>query len=225
MLGIRGEFLLVFPFSLFCQNTREYWPLRSPPTASWVLAGNSLFLRSSSAPLWPPHLFRPGAPTPLHFGSQAQIFRPLKFNTTSVIKIAVEPVNPSELPKMLDGLRKVNKSYPSLTTKVCPKPAASAKPSLPQLTGLCHIHQASLTCFFQQPASGQSLSLEGRMIPMFVCGCGMHTQACQSSKTLQIGKRWSLESTVSADFPESIEGKISYSNPSILLSLPTYLTV
>lgn len=51
---------------------------------------------------------------------QAQIFRPLKFNTASVIKIAVEPVNPSELPKMLDGLRKVNKSYPSLTTKVDP---------------------------------------------------------------------------------------------------------
>ncbi|TKC44449.1 hypothetical protein EI555_013947 [Monodon monoceros] len=59
-----------------------------------------------------------GVLTALHFGSQAQIFRPLKFNTTSVIKIAVEPVNPSELPKMLDGLRKVNKSYPSLTTKV-----------------------------------------------------------------------------------------------------------
>ncbi|KAA8585382.1 hypothetical protein FQN60_004076 [Etheostoma spectabile] len=49
---------------------------------------------------------------------EAQIFRPLKFNIASVIKIAVEPVNPSELPKMLDGLRKVNKSYPSLTTKV-----------------------------------------------------------------------------------------------------------
>lgn len=46
------------------------------------------------------------------------IFRPLKFNTGSVMKIAVEPVNPSELPKMLDGLRKVNKSYPLLTTKV-----------------------------------------------------------------------------------------------------------
>ncbi len=50
--------------------------------------------------------------------TQAQIFRPLKFNTQSVIKIAVEPVNPSELPKMLDGLRKVNKSYPLLVTKV-----------------------------------------------------------------------------------------------------------
>merc|ERR1711939_1033340 len=31
---------------------------------------------------------------------------------------AVEPINPSELPKMLDGLRKINKSYPLITTKV-----------------------------------------------------------------------------------------------------------
>ncbi|VDN09422.1 unnamed protein product [Dibothriocephalus latus] len=46
------------------------------------------------------------------------IFRPLSFNTISVVKISVEPANPSELPKMLDGLRKVNKSYPLLTTKV-----------------------------------------------------------------------------------------------------------
>ncbi len=46
------------------------------------------------------------------------IFRPLKYNTQSIIKIAVEPVNPSELPKMLDGLRKVNKSYPLLSTRV-----------------------------------------------------------------------------------------------------------
>jgi len=49
---------------------------------------------------------------------ELEIFRPLKFNTQSVIKIAVEPVNPSELPKMLDGLRKVNKSYPLLNNKV-----------------------------------------------------------------------------------------------------------
>ena len=49
---------------------------------------------------------------------QAHIFCPLKFNIQSVIKIAVEPVNPSELPIMLDGLRKVNKSYPLVVTKV-----------------------------------------------------------------------------------------------------------
>ncbi|XP_065897032.1 116 kDa U5 small nuclear ribonucleoprotein component-like [Dysidea avara] len=56
--------------------------------------------------------------TQLNGCEEAHIFRPLKFNTQSVIKIAVEPVNPSELPKMLDGLRKVNKSYPLVVTKV-----------------------------------------------------------------------------------------------------------
>jgi len=48
----------------------------------------------------------------------ACIFRPLRFNTHSAVKLAVEPLNPSDLPKMLDGLRKVNKTYPLLTTRV-----------------------------------------------------------------------------------------------------------
>ena len=47
-----------------------------------------------------------------------EILRPIKFNTTSVVKVAIEPLIPSELPKMLEGLRKVNKSYPLLVTKV-----------------------------------------------------------------------------------------------------------
>lgn len=46
------------------------------------------------------------------------IFRPLKHLTQSVLKIAVEPIQPSELPKMLSGLRSINKSYPLVTTKV-----------------------------------------------------------------------------------------------------------
>lgn len=46
------------------------------------------------------------------------IFRPLVFQTRSVVKIATEPLNPSELPKMVEGLRKVNKSYPLAVTKV-----------------------------------------------------------------------------------------------------------
>ena len=45
-------------------------------------------------------------------------FKKLDFNTESVIKIACEPLNPSELPKMLEGLRKINKIYPLATTKV-----------------------------------------------------------------------------------------------------------
>ncbi len=35
-----------------------------------------------------------------------------------MLKIAVEPIAPSELPKMLSGLRQINKSYPLVTTKV-----------------------------------------------------------------------------------------------------------
>lgn len=52
------------------------------------------------------------------FVEEAFIFKPLSFNTKSVMKIAVEPLNPSELPKMVEGLRKINKSYPLAVTKV-----------------------------------------------------------------------------------------------------------
>lgn len=46
------------------------------------------------------------------------IFRPLEFHTEAVVKVACEPLNPSELPKMLEGLRKISKSYPLVKTKV-----------------------------------------------------------------------------------------------------------
>ncbi|KAL7669360.1 hypothetical protein ACOME3_010020 [Neoechinorhynchus agilis] len=74
---------------------------------SWVLIENidASIVKTST-------ITEPGIQEAVH------TFRPLRFNTSSVIKIAVEPVNPSELPKMLDGLRKVNKSYPGLVTKV-----------------------------------------------------------------------------------------------------------
>ncbi|KAM4067274.1 elongation factor tu GTP binding domain-containing protein [Hirsutella rhossiliensis] len=56
--------------------------------------------------------------TKLQDDEDAHIFRPVTHFTQSVLKLAVEPVNPSELPKMLDGLRKVQKSYPLIDTKV-----------------------------------------------------------------------------------------------------------
>ena len=49
---------------------------------------------------------------------QGEIFRPIDFETEPVVKVAIEPLNPSELPKMLEGLRKVGKSYPLAQTKV-----------------------------------------------------------------------------------------------------------
>lgn len=51
-------------------------------------------------------------------GEDLAIFKPLKFDSLACIKVSVEPINPSELPKMLDSLRKVNKSYPLAEVKV-----------------------------------------------------------------------------------------------------------
>ena len=42
-----------------------------------------------------------------------EIFKPLPFYSVSVVKLAVEPLNPAELPKVLTGLRKVR-------SPVCP---------------------------------------------------------------------------------------------------------
>ena len=47
-----------------------------------------------------------------------EILKPIKHNTVAAIKIAIEPLVPSELPKMIESLRKINKSYPLLHTKV-----------------------------------------------------------------------------------------------------------
>ena len=44
--------------------------------------------------------------------TESVAFKKLEFNTETTIKIALEPLNPSELPKMLEGLRKINKIYP-----------------------------------------------------------------------------------------------------------------
>lgn len=54
----------------------------------------------------------------IDYEEDLHIFRPIKQLTSSVLKVAVEPMNPSELPKMLDGLRKVNKTYPLVETRV-----------------------------------------------------------------------------------------------------------
>ncbi|KAK1744970.1 116 kDa U5 small nuclear ribonucleoprotein component [Skeletonema marinoi] len=52
---------------------------------------------------------------------EIHVFSPLKFphaGGESTMKLAVEPLNPAELPKMIEGLRRVSKSYPMSTTRV-----------------------------------------------------------------------------------------------------------
>eukprot|EP00484_Ammonia_sp_Unknown_P021901 CAMPEP_0197032570 /NCGR_PEP_ID=MMETSP1384-20130603/11221_1 /TAXON_ID=29189 /ORGANISM="Ammonia sp." /LENGTH=1087 /DNA_ID=CAMNT_0042462255 /DNA_START=27 /DNA_END=3290 /DNA_ORIENTATION=- len=55
-----------------------------------------------------------------HMGAPADThrFSALSFKTVSVCKVAIEPIKPSELPKMTHGLRCINKSYPLCISKV-----------------------------------------------------------------------------------------------------------
>ncbi|KAL9936000.1 hypothetical protein V8E36_004842 [Tilletia maclaganii] len=49
---------------------------------------------------------------------ESYIVAPLEHMTSAVLKVSVEPLNPPELPKMLEGLRRINQTYPLVTTKV-----------------------------------------------------------------------------------------------------------
>ncbi|KAH8433611.1 116 kDa U5 small nuclear ribonucleoprotein component [Aspergillus melleus] len=90
-------------------ETRYNIPTSGVPAGNLVLLGgvdNSIVKTATLVPL------------SLADEEDAYIFKPIRNLTESIFKVAVEPVNPSELPKMLDGLRKINKSYPLITTKV-----------------------------------------------------------------------------------------------------------
>lgn len=90
-------------------ETRYNIPTSGVPAGNLVLLGgvdNSIVKTATLVPLT------------LADEEDAYIFKPIRNLTESIFKVAVEPVNPSELPKMLDGLRKINKSYPLITTKV-----------------------------------------------------------------------------------------------------------
>jgi len=88
-------------------ESRYRVPTSGVPAGSWVLLGgiDNSIVKSATV-------------VAHKMDDDAYVFRPIKHFTESVFKVAVEPVNPSELPKMLDGLRRINKSYPLVITKV-----------------------------------------------------------------------------------------------------------
>ncbi|KAI4172708.1 MAG: hypothetical protein LQ346_008546 [Caloplaca aetnensis] len=90
-------------------ESRYNIPTSGVPAGNWVLISGIDNSIVKTATVVPPRL---------PDDEEAYIFKPLSHFTSSVFKVAVEPINPSELPKMLDGLRKINKSYPLITTKV-----------------------------------------------------------------------------------------------------------
>lgn len=95
--------------NVFICESRYNIPTDGVPAGNWVLLGGVDNSIVKTATIVPPSFAD---------DEDAYIFKPISHFTESVFKIAVEPVNPSELPKMLDGLRKINKSYPLITTKV-----------------------------------------------------------------------------------------------------------
>eukprot|EP01018_Ginkgo_biloba_P003745 Gb_08962 [translate_table: standard] len=92
---------------LWVYQARYRIPISKAPAGSWVLIEGVDASIMKTATLCPEYL-----------DEDVFIFRPLRFNTLSVVKTATEPLNPSELPKMVEGLRKISKSYPLAITKV-----------------------------------------------------------------------------------------------------------
>ncbi|KAG8471537.1 hypothetical protein CXB51_036737 [Gossypium anomalum] len=92
---------------LWIYQARYRIPISSAPPGSWVLIEGVDASIMKTATL-----------CNMDLDEDVYIFRPLQFNTLPVVKTATEPLNPSELPKMVEGLRKISKSYPLAITKV-----------------------------------------------------------------------------------------------------------
>ncbi|SPO23817.1 probable ribosomal elongation factor EF-2 [Ustilago trichophora] len=92
----------------FINETRYVIPTTGVPAGNWVLLSGVDASLSKTGTIVDATL-----PT-----EDLHIFAPIEHMTQSVLKVSVEPLNPSELPKMLEGLRKINKSYPLAVTKV-----------------------------------------------------------------------------------------------------------
>ncbi|KAJ9069824.1 U5 small nuclear ribonucleoprotein component [Entomophthora muscae] len=93
--------------AVWLHESRYYVEAAEIPAGNWVLLGgvDSFMVKTATI-------------TSIEtYGEDVHIFRPLQFNTEAVLKVAVEPINPTELPKMLEGLRKIDKSYPIVKTK------------------------------------------------------------------------------------------------------------
>ncbi|KAH8044604.1 GTPase [Aureococcus anophagefferens] len=87
------------------------------------------------------------------------IFRPLKFDNLAVVKLAVEPLNPSELPKMTEGLRKISKSYPLAQTKVEESGEHVVLGTGELYLDCTVIETSSLKCFSETPNKRNKLTM------------------------------------------------------------------
>jgi len=88
--------------SLRVYNTRYRFEVTKVPVGNWVLIEGIETGISKTATALEPQLV-----------GRIERLLPFKFRG-SVVKVAIEPFVPSDLPKLLEAIRKVNKSYPQL---------------------------------------------------------------------------------------------------------------
>lgn len=112
---------------LWLGEARYRIPVTGVPAGNWALLGGVDGPMTKTATLVHTHAdlvaLKKTLKRPVHDDDDddVHVFRKLRHDAMPVLKAAIEPVNPAELPKMLDGLRKVNKSYPVVSTRVrCP---------------------------------------------------------------------------------------------------------
>jgi 116 kDa U5 small nuclear ribonucleoprotein component len=90
-------------------ESRYNIPTSGVPAGNWVLLEGV-----DDGMLWNSTI----VPDELVKEEEAYIFSPIRHFFDAVFKVAVEPLNPPDLPKMLKGLRSISQSYPLLTQKV-----------------------------------------------------------------------------------------------------------
>ncbi|CAG9310997.1 unnamed protein product [Blepharisma stoltei] len=88
-------------------NSRYKLQVQEIPAGCWALIESSQIDIPKTCTITSPDL-----------SENIEILKPYRFSTSSIVKIAMEPYNPSDLPKMLQGLNFCSKSYPLLDFKV-----------------------------------------------------------------------------------------------------------
>jgi len=97
--------------NMWIYEARYRIPIKEARAGAWVLIEGIDQSITTTATLVPEKM-------PKGYDDDLYAFKPLEFDNKSVMKIAAEPLNPSDLPKMVEGLRKITKSYPACVTKV-----------------------------------------------------------------------------------------------------------
>ncbi|KAL4340833.1 hypothetical protein GQ457_08G001480 [Hibiscus cannabinus] len=131
---------------LWIYQARYRIPISSAPPGSWVLIEGVDASIMKTATL-----------CNMDLDEDVYIFRPLQFNTLPVVKTATEPLNPSELPKMVEGLRKISLRNLDLRELYSEVEVKVADP----VVSFCEtvVESSSMKCFAETPNKKNKITM------------------------------------------------------------------